>query len=122
MKIVFYEIQNWEKKYLSKRKDVEEALFVRTNEVGPRENRLTPRSVERIVHFYAIKAGISRKVTPHVLRHVFATDLLQAGADLRSVQTLLGHSSITTTQIYTHVTDRQLREVHRAFHGRRRKQ
>lgn len=104
------------KKYLSKRKDVEEALFV--NERG---GRLTPRSIERMVHFYAIKAGISRKVTPHVLRHVFATDLLQAGADLRSVQTLLGHNSITTTQIYTHVTDRQLREVHQAFHGRRRK-
>jgi len=104
------------KKYLSKRKDVEEALFV--NEKG---GRLTPRSVERMVRFYAIKAGISRKVTPHVLRHVFATDLLQAGADLRSVQTLLGHSSITTTQIYTHVTDRQLREVHQTFHGRRRR-
>jgi len=104
------------KKYLSKRQDVEEALFV--NEKG---GRLTPRSVERIVHFYAIKAGISKKVTPHVLRHVFATDLLQSGADLRSVQTLLGHNSITTTQIYTHVTDRQLREVHRAFHGRRRR-
>ncbi len=104
------------KKYLSKRKDVEEALF--TNGKG---GRLTPRSIERIVHFYAIKAGISRKVTPHVLRHVFATDLLQAGADLRSVQMLLGHNSITTTQIYTHVTDRQLCEVHRAFHGRRRR-
>ncbi len=120
------------KKYLDKRGDVEEALFVnlkgsmrpdlkKNPEVGPRENRLTPRSVERLVHFYAIKAGISKKVTPHVIRHCFATDLLQGGADLRSVQTLLGHNSITTTQIYTHVTDRQLAEVHRAFHARRRR-
>ncbi len=104
------------KKYLNKRGDVEEPLFINL-----KRGRLSPRSVERIVHFYAIKAGISKKVTPHVIRHCFATDLLQAGADLRSVQTLLGHNSITTTQIYTHVTDRQLAEVHRAFHGRRRK-
>jgi len=120
------------KKYLDKRQDVEEALFVnlRTSHVrihtdvrrpSRPPSRLTPRSVERIVHFYAIKAGISKKVTPHVIRHCFATDLLQNGADLRSVQALLGHNSITTTQIYTHVTDRQLREVHQAFHGRRRK-
>lgn len=107
------------KKYLNKRRDVEEALFVnlKEKEVG----RLTPRSVERIIRYYASKAGISKKVTPHVLRHCFATDLLGAGADLRSVQKLLGHSSLTTTQIYTHVTDRQLAEVHRAFHARRRK-
>ena len=97
------------KEYLDKRVDTEEALFM-----------LTPRSVERIIKHYAIKAGISKKVTPHVIRHCFATDLLSAGADLRSVQSLLGHSNITTTQIYTHVTDKQLREVHRAFHGRRR--
>ncbi len=104
------------KKYLDKREDIEEALFM-----NARGGRLTPRSVERIVHYYAIKSGISKKVSPHTLRHSFATDLLENGADLRSVQALLGHSSITTTQIYTHVTDRQLREVHRAFHGRRRK-
>ena len=114
------------KNYLDRRQDVSEALFINyrpvprgrgsPNEVG----RLTPRSVERIIKFYAIKSGISKKVTPHVLRHMFATDLLTNGADLRSVQALLGHSSITTTQIYTHVTDKSLREVHKAFHGKRR--
>jgi site-specific recombinase XerD len=103
------------KNYLDKRTDTGEALFVSKG-----ENRLTPRSIERIVNFYAIKAGVSRKVTPHTLRHCFATDLLSAGADLRSVQSLLGHSSITTTQIYTHITDKQLREVHKAFHDRKR--
>jgi len=98
------------KEYLSKRTDVNEALFP-----------LTPRSIERIVKYYAIKAGISKKVTPHILRHCFATDLLSSGADLRSVQSLLGHSSIATTQIYTHITDKQLREIHKTFHGKRRK-
>lgn len=82
---------------------------------------LTTRSVERIVKYYAVKAGISRKVTPHVIRHSFATDLLQNGADLRSVQALLGHANIATTQIYTHVTDKHLREVHKNFHSRSRK-
>jgi len=104
------------KDYLNKRVDVEEALFVST---GSRVSRLTSRSVERIVKHYAIKAGISKKVTPHVIRHCFATDLLSAGADLRSVQSLLGHSNITTTQIYTHITDKQLHDVHKAFHGKR---
>lgn len=103
------------KNYLDKRTDTGEALFVSKG-----ESRLTPRSIERIVNFYAIKAGVSRKVTPHTLRHCFATDLLSAGADLRSVQSLLGHSSITTTQIYTHITDKQLREVHKAFHDKKR--
>ncbi len=94
----------------------EEALFTNL-----KSGRLTPRSVERIIQRYAVGAGISKKVTPHVIRHCFATDLLQGGADLRSVQMMLGHSNINTTQIYTHITDRQLQEVHRAFHGRRRK-
>lgn len=103
------------KDYLNKRTDMEEPLFINL-----KGGRLTPRSVERIVHYYAIKAGISKKVTPHIIRHCFATDLLGAGADIRSVQALLGHSNIATTQIYTHVTDRQLQDVHRAFHDKKR--
>ena len=107
------------KEYQDKRTDMEEALFAGTQKKDPK--RLSVRQVERLVARYAIAAGIGRKVTPHTLRHLFATDLLMNGADLRSVQALLGHSSITTTQIYTHVTDKQLREVHKAFHSRRRK-
>ncbi|MEK9181566.1 MAG: tyrosine-type recombinase/integrase, partial [Patescibacteria group bacterium] len=79
----------------------------------------TRRSIERIVKQHAIKSGISKKVTPHVLRHMFATDLLSNGADLRSVQALLGHSSIVTTQIYTHVTDKHLLEIHKKFHNKK---
>lgn len=82
--------------------------------------RLTPRSIQRIVKYYATKAGIVKNVHPHTLRHSFATDLLINGADIRSVQAMLGHSSITTTQVYTHITNKQLREVHQAFHARRR--
>lgn len=114
------------KKYLDKRGDVDEALFVQMSPAsrkasqGERGLRLTPRSVERLVKHYAIRAGITRKVTPHVIRHSFATDLLENGADLRSVQALLGHANIATTQVYTHVTDKHLREVHKAFHGKRR--
>lgn len=109
--------------YLDKRKDMDEAMFVQFGKNASRAKslRLSPRSVERIVKFYAIKAGISKKVTPHVVRHSFATDLLQNGADLRSVQALLGHANIATTQIYTHVTDKHLREIHKAFHGKTRK-
>ena len=112
------------KDYLNKRTDTEEALFISINRSPSsiqRVSRLDRRTIERIVKFYAIKAGIAKKVTPHVIRHCFATDLLSNGADLRSVQYLLGHSSITTTQIYTHITDKQLREVHKAFHGKGRK-
>ena len=79
--------------------------------------RLTTRSVERIVQKYARAAGITKHVSPHTLRHSFATDLLMNGADLRSVQAMLGHSDISTTQIYTHVTDAHLRDVHERFHS-----
>ena len=111
------------KKYLEKRTDMDDALFINIGRVNKEKEsiRLTPRSVERIVKHYAIKAGISRTVTPHIIRHSFATDLLENGADLRSVQALLGHANINTTQIYTHVTDKHLREIHKAFHGKRRK-
>lgn len=98
------------KKYLEKRKDIDnDSMFP-----------VTPRSVQRLIKHYAIKAGISKKVTPHVVRHMFATDLLSNGADLRSVQMLLGHANIATTQIYTHVTDKALRETHKKFHSRRK--
>ena len=111
--------------YLKKRGDMSEALFVSYGKGTPKATkdlpRLTPRSVERTVKSYAVKAGITRKVTPHIIRHSFATDLLENGADLRSVQALLGHANIATTQVYTHVTDKHLREVHKAFHGKRRR-
>lgn len=109
------------KAYLSKRKDLEDALFVNIgkNKSSKDDKRLTPRSIERLVKYYAIKAGVSKKVTPHVIRHSFATDLLQNGADIRSVQMLLGHANIGTTQIYTHITDKHLREVHDKFHDKR---
>ena len=106
--------------YLKGRKDLDDALFVRygrkANDGG--DARLQPRAVQRLMKHYAATAGITRKVTPHVLRHSFATDLLSNGADLRSVQALLGHANIGTTQIYTHVTDKHLREVHKKFHGK----
>jgi site-specific recombinase XerD len=116
--------------YLKKRGDMSDALFVGYGRASAKATAgkqgfdlkaITPRSVERLVKQYAVKAGITRKVTPHVIRHSFATDLLENGADLRSVQALLGHANIATTQVYTHVTDKHLREVHKAFHGRRRK-
>lgn len=106
------------KAYLKSRKDMGEALFVNNAHGREPGGRLTPRSVELIIKKYAIKAGITKKVTPHVLRHSFATDLLSNGADIRSVQQLLGHASINTTQIYTHVTDSHLRDIHKKYHSR----
>ena len=108
------------RKYLKARKDMEEALFVRIAQDGKAKGPLGRRSIERAVKDRAIQAGISKKVTPHVLRHMFATDLLSNGADLRSVQMLLGHANIATTQIYTHVTNKQLRETHQRFHSKRK--
>lgn len=106
-------------KYFDRRTDNAEAAFISHAGATPHEP-LTPRSIQRIVQKYATAAGIVKKVTPHVFRHSFATDLLINGADIRSVQAMLGHSSITTTQIYTHITNKQLKEVHRAFHNRRK--
>ena len=106
--------------YLKTRKDMAEAFFVNIPRGSSMPTRLTPRSVERIIKECAIKAGITKKVTPHILRHAFATDLLNNGADIRSVQQLLGHASINTTQIYTHITDSHLREIHKKFHGKNR--
>ena len=109
--------------YLDMRTDSLPALFLNNsqNQQTPTTSgdyrRLTPRSIERIVQKYARLAGITKKVTPHTLRHSFATDLLMNGADIRSVQSLLGHANISTTQIYTHVTDPHLREVHERFHS-----
>lgn len=132
IRVVFFsdEAKNAVHSYLAKRKDFDEALFVQLPgerrkresasgklEKEPDTLRLTSRSMERIVKYNAIKAGISKKVTPHVIRHSFATDLLSNGADLRSVQALLGHANIGTTQIYTHVTDKHLRDIHKKFHA-----
>jgi site-specific recombinase XerD len=104
--------------YLKARNDMEEALFVdgRLNKL----RRITPRDVQRHLKSYVARAGITSVVTPHTLRHVFATDLLSNGADIRSVQQLLGHASINTTQIYTHITDSHLREIHKKYHGKNR--
>lgn len=126
----------WLKKYLDVRKDMNPFMFIshdrRTGasvkaksttgktKIEKDEQPITPRSIERIVQKYAKFAGITKPVTPHTLRHSFATDLLQNGADIRSVQVMLGHSSITTTQIYTHITDKELRNIHKKFHGKKR--
>jgi site-specific recombinase XerD len=111
----------WVQNYLDKRDDTTKPLFVRYSgsrkvDVSGNFHRLTARSVQRLVARYALLAGITKHVSPHTLRHSFATDLLMNGADLRSVQALLGHSNISTTQIYTHVTDPHLKAVHEKFH------
>lgn len=99
--------------YFEKRGDIEEA-FLLNHRSG---TRLTVRQIQRILRHYAMKAGIVKKVTPHVLRHSLATELLMKGADIRSVQEMLGHSSITTTQVYTHITNPRLKEVHEKYHN-----
>jgi site-specific recombinase XerD len=119
--------KHWIASYLANRKDPYKPLFVRTR--GPKGNseltdekfRLTPRSVERIVEYYRIKAGIVHRISPHTLRHSFATDLLAHGADLRAVQEMLGHANVSTTQIYTHVTNARLKEIHEKFHSGNKK-
>lgn len=110
------------KNYLEKRTDAEEALFISLTKSKKSKiiGRIIPRTIQRIVDYYSREAGIPKRVTPHHLRHCFATDLLIGGADLRSVQELLGHANISTTQIYTHLTNKELREIHKTFHGRRR--
>lgn len=123
----------WIKKYLAVRKDMNPYLFVshdkrtksqkqvKEGKLEDTDKPITPRSIQRAVQKYALAAGITKPVTPHTLRHSYATDLLQNGADIRSVQSMLGHSSITTTQIYTHITDKELRNIHKKYHGKKRK-
>lgn len=111
----------WLKKYLSTRRDDEESLFIRYKGPNAGNLRLSAHAVEDIVQKYAKKAGLPFLATPHTLRHSFATDLLTQGVDLRSVQEFLGHRNIATTQVYTHVTSKRLREIHRKFHNGRRK-
>ncbi|MDD5726836.1 MAG: tyrosine-type recombinase/integrase [Patescibacteria group bacterium] len=136
VRVVFlsHQARHWLKNYLDMRQDESPFMFIRhdraASKIPPTPlnkggseggiNALTSRSIERLVHRYAMQAGITKKVSPHSLRHSFATDLLMNGADIRSVQSMLGHSSITTTQIYTHITNQQLRDVHKAFHGKQR--
>ncbi|MEK7594123.1 MAG: site-specific tyrosine recombinase/integron integrase [Patescibacteria group bacterium] len=115
------EAAKWVEHYLAKREDTSKPLFVRYSgskkvDLSGNFHRLTARSVQRIVARYALLAGITKHVSPHTLRHSFATDLLMNGADIRSVQAMLGHSNIATTQIYTHVTDPHLKSVHEKFH------
>ena len=128
VRVVFLssEAKNAIKEYLKLRKDMSDALFVKISDEKKENSKskdqyegLTKRSIERIVKRYAMIAGISKKVTPHVIRHCFATDLLSNGADLRSVQAMLGHASITTTQIYTHMTDKHLLDIHKKFHNKK---
>jgi site-specific recombinase XerD len=111
----------WLSHYLEKREDNVKPLFVRYSgskkvDLSGDFHRLTARSVQRLVARYALLAGITKHVSPHTLRHSFATDLIMNGGDLRAVQAMLGHSNIATTQIYTHVTDPHLRAIHEKFH------
>ncbi|KKS77682.1 MAG: Tyrosine recombinase XerC [Candidatus Woesebacteria bacterium GW2011_GWB1_43_14] len=124
-RVVFLSVRarDWLNQYLAARKDHYKPVFIRhkgnPDPSTPSEKmRLTPRSIQRMVKKYALKVSLPVDVTPHVLRHSFATDLLMAGADLRSVQEMLGHKNVSTTQIYTHVTNKQLKDVHEGFHGK----
>jgi site-specific recombinase XerD len=110
---------NWLQRYLETRKDKEKALFIsyRSKNKKNSSTRLTPRFIEKMIKKYAILAGIPLTTTPHVLRHTFATDLLSQGVDLRTIQEFLGHKNIAATQIYAHVTNKRLREIHKKFHS-----
>ncbi len=118
---------HWLGRYLQTRQDQFKPLFIRysggttDNKKDGEKMRLTTRSIQRIVKKYAKRCGLPMEVTPHTLRHSFATDLLIGGADLRSVQEMLGHESIRTTQVYTHVTNKHLKEVHETFHSRNKR-
>ncbi len=108
----------WLRTYLVARRDVHTPLFINFRHKDDADaKRLSPRSIQKMISRCAVLAGLSKKVTPHTLRHSYATDLLSHGADLRSVQELLGHKNVATTQIYTHVTNKRLRDIHEKFHG-----
>lgn len=118
--------KNWLSKYLKKRKDNLLPLFINHSNIKEdsvseiNSGRLSARSIQRIIKKYALLAGLTKKVTPHTLRHSFATDLLSNNANIRSVQAMLGHANLSTTQIYTHVTNQELKKIHQKHHGRRR--
>jgi len=118
------EAAEWIKRYLNLRTDNLPALFIsysghKNTDTTGNFRRLTARSIQRIIARYALLAGITKKVSPHTMRHSFATDLLMNGADIRSVQSMLGHSDISTTQIYTHITDPHLKSIHKDFHRKK---
>ncbi|HDQ23030.1 MAG TPA: hypothetical protein ENN28_03610, partial [Candidatus Uhrbacteria bacterium] len=110
---------DWIIKYLEKRKDIEPPLFINHRKIKDRKSdkRLTPRSIQNILKKYSKIAGLPIMATPHTLRHTYATDLLNQGVDLRTVQEFLGHKNIATTQIYTHVTNKRLKDIHKKFHS-----
>ena len=117
------EAAQWLQSYLDKRTDNVRPLFIRYSgqkqvDLSGNYHRLTARSVQRLVSRYARLAGITKHVSPHTMRHSFATDLLMNGSDIRAVQAMLGHSNISTTQIYTHVTDPHLKAVYERFHSK----
>ncbi len=128
LRVVFLsdEAKSWLKKYQQARHDTSEFLFIRHDRAAKTktaalEQPLTPRSIQRLVDHYARAAGITKPVSPHAIRHSYATDLLRGGADIRSVQRMLGHASVATTQIYTHISDEHLKTVYKASHAKQRR-
>jgi len=112
---------SWLRTYIeSRHNDVHKPLFINFRSKDPHNKRLSARYIQIMISKCSRLAGLSKNVTPHTLRHTYATDLLAHGADLRSVQELLGHKNVSTTQVYTHITNKQLRNIHERFHGRRR--